>query len=207
MEYSMSRADVGENPYGPVFEFMPENHILSGYLFTDSRMIFGQRFEKFDEIMKLENYEAGGNAYDIEMRSDDVEITCTVDSEKEESVSISREEFVWIMKEWIKENRDADVGAEVINEKAIAEMDASGIRLKNGYHISFSDCSRKWNRIKGCETKCIGERDITAQYPYFVFYTDHMNIRIEIHCLFKRKTFNKIRQHIEACGYTTFDMS
>lgn len=90
-----------------VFDFEPDdpdNELLSGFLVTDSRLVFGHRFENFNDIMKSDNYEAGGNVYDINISPENVTITLTVDVDNERSMSISRKEFTWVMNEWIREN-------------------------------------------------------------------------------------------------------
>lgn len=67
--------------------------------------MFGHHFEYFNDIMGYENYEVSGNAYAIKIQSENVRITCIVDVENEESISISRKEFIWVMNEWMRENR------------------------------------------------------------------------------------------------------
>ena len=105
INYSMRKVSVDGFSHILVFDFIPNNDILSGFLVTDSQLLFGHHFENFNEIMKYENYEVGGNVYAIKIQSEKVIITCIVDVENEESISISRKEFIWVMNEWIRENR------------------------------------------------------------------------------------------------------
>ena len=105
INYSIRKVSVDGFSYILVFDFMPNNDILSGFLVTDSQLVFGHHFEYFNDIMRYENYEVSGNAYAIKIQSENVSITCIVDVENEESISISRKEFIWVMNEWIRENR------------------------------------------------------------------------------------------------------
>ena len=105
INYSIRKVSVDGFSYILVFDFMPNNDILSGFLVTDSQLVFGHHFEYFNDIMRYENYEVSGNAYAIKIQSENVSITSIVDVENEESISISRKEFIWVMNEWIRENR------------------------------------------------------------------------------------------------------
>ena len=105
INYSIRKVSVDDFSHILVFDFMPNNDILSGFLVTDSQLVFGHHFEYFNDIMRYENYEVSGNAYAIKIQSENVRITCIVDVENEESISISRKEFIWVMNEWIRENR------------------------------------------------------------------------------------------------------
>ena len=106
INYSIRKVSVDGFSHILVFDFMPNNDILSGFLVTDSQLVFGHHFEYFNDIMRYENYEVSGNAYAIKIQSENVRITCIVDVENEESISISRKEFIWVMNEWIRENRN-----------------------------------------------------------------------------------------------------
>ena len=105
INYSIRKVSVDGFSHILVFDFMPNNEILSGFLVTDSQLVFGHHFEYFNDIMRYENYKVSGNAYAIKIQSENVRITCIVDVENEESISISRKEFIWVMNEWIRENR------------------------------------------------------------------------------------------------------
>ncbi|MBQ8567854.1 MAG: hypothetical protein IJ446_01410 [Oscillospiraceae bacterium] len=96
---------------------------------------------------------------------------------------------------------------ERFTDKTIIKKDNTAIYLKNGLKINFYECNSKWNDLKNSSGKCIGERNITAAVPYFVFYSDNKLIRLEVHGLFRRRKFNAIRQHIEKSGYSTYDLS
>ena len=106
INYSIRKVSVDGFSHILVFDFMPNNDILSGFLVTDSQLVFGHHFEYFNDIMRYENYEVSGNAYAIKIQSENVRITCIVDVENEESISISRKEFIWVMNEWIRENQN-----------------------------------------------------------------------------------------------------
>ena len=105
INYSIRKVSVDGFSHILVFDFMPNNEILSGFLVTDSQLVFGHHFEYFNDIMRYENYEVSGNAYAIKIQSENVRITCIVDVENEESISISRKELIWVMNEWMRENR------------------------------------------------------------------------------------------------------
>ena len=105
INYSIRKVSVDGFSHILVFVFMPNTDILSGFLVTDSQMVFGHHLEYFNDIMRYEKYEVSGNAYAIKIQSENVRITCIVDVENEESISISRKEFIWVMNEWIRENR------------------------------------------------------------------------------------------------------
>lgn len=92
------------------FEFIPSHKQLSGFLFSDSTLMFGKDYKGFEEIMKSENYSFSGDAYSVEISCDAVQITCDIDCGGDEndlfsSDITSRDDFVWVMNEWIKENR------------------------------------------------------------------------------------------------------
>lgn len=106
IDYKIREVTISNSFHQLVFDFDPPNDVLSCFLFTDSKLLFGQRFEKFNEILNNDFYEAGGNAYNIELSPQYVTITCTVDIEAEESVTIQRNDFVWVMNEWIRENKN-----------------------------------------------------------------------------------------------------
>ena len=92
------------------FEFIPSHRQLSGFLFCDSKLMFGEDYRKFEKIMKNKNYSFSGDAYSVEISCDAVQIMCDIDCEGDEndlfsSDIISRDNFVWVMNEWIRENR------------------------------------------------------------------------------------------------------
>ena len=49
------------------FEFIPSHRQLSGFLFCDSKLMFGEDYRKFEKIMKNENYSFSGDAYSVEI--------------------------------------------------------------------------------------------------------------------------------------------
>lgn len=102
-EYKIHKVVTG-NTVHLSFEFFPPHEQLSGFLICDSSLMFGKKFERYETVINKEYYCFGGNAYDIELSPEKVIITCTVDIENEESETISRSDFEWVMREWIREN-------------------------------------------------------------------------------------------------------
>lgn len=108
IEYVVHKMSVRGSEYIS-FEFIPSNKQLSGFLFSDSKLMFGKDYKDFEEIMKSEHYNFSGNAYSVEMLCDAVQITCDIDCEGDDlflSDIISRDDFVWVMNEWIRENKN-----------------------------------------------------------------------------------------------------
>lgn len=96
----------------------------------------------------------------------------------------------------------------------IQTISKNGLVMSDGFIILFLECNQTWKCMNNVEvSNCVGERDITADSPYFRFFMD--DTIIEIRCagkgLFKkrqnRKDFEHLRQQILQCGYTTFDLS
>lgn len=87
------------------FDFELPYYQLSGFLFTDSALMFGKNYENYEDIMRNESYSFSGDAYTAEISSDTVKITCDLDDGECSTDIISRDDFVWVMNEWIRENQ------------------------------------------------------------------------------------------------------
>lgn len=96
----------------------------------------------------------------------------------------------------------------------IKMIDKNGILLKDNTELLFDECVENWgtshNLCQG-ESVCVGERDISATIPYFIFYTEEKT-RINFSCRFlfwrikKRKEFEALRRKIVEFNYTTYDL-
>ncbi|MBQ8967588.1 hypothetical protein [Ruminococcus sp.] len=88
----------------------------------------------------------------------------------------------------------------------IVSLDNEGITFSSGEKILFAECCAE-------DEKCVAERDICAEPPYFDFYTGDRHTKI----LFNRKgllsdtvnkrEFAKLQRFIDEAGYKTFDLS
>ena len=96
----------------------------------------------------------------------------------------------------------------------IQTIDQSGIVMSDGFKISFQECNQTWKHMKNVEvSSCVGERDCTADSPYFRFFMN--DVIIELLCtgkgLFKkrqgRRDFLHLQQQLSQWGYSTFDLS
>lgn len=60
-------------------------------------------------------------------------------------------------------------------EKSFSEIltvDKNGITFKDGERVSFDECAENYKAANSLiQSKCVAERDITADPPYFLFYT------------------------------------
>ena len=96
----------------------------------------------------------------------------------------------------------------------IQTIDQSGIVMSDGFKISFQECNQTWKHMKNVEVSSgIGERDYTADSPYFRFFINDMVIEILYtgKGLFKkrqgRRDFLHLQQQLSQWGYSTFDLS
>ena len=88
----------------------------------------------------------------------------------------------------------------------IVSLDSEGITFSSGEKILFAECCSE-------NGKCVAERDICAEPPYFEFYTGERHAKI----LFNRKgllsntvnerEFIKLQRFIDEAGYKAFDLS
>ncbi len=96
----------------------------------------------------------------------------------------------------------------------IKEITENGIYMKNGFCIYFSECLANSRRyLKDETTTCVAERDITANPPYFAFYTDMGEIiQFNVHKgLFAKKKnqndFLQLQLLLQKMNFTTYDLS
>lgn len=91
----------------------------------------------------------------------------------------------------------------------IKDTNRNGITFISGEKINFKECiKRRYNS----ET-CVAERDISAQPPYFEFFTPNKTIRIvfDKKGLFSKSKnsnyFLKLQMTIIEYGYSSYDLS
>lgn len=96
----------------------------------------------------------------------------------------------------------------------VVSITRTGILLSGNINISFPECAGNfYYEHKNSSMKCVGERDISANPPYFEFYTDSNHIRLLFDCkgIFsvskRKKLFHDMQRHISASGYSTYDLS
>lgn len=109
LEYTIRKIYLLDHVYIS-FDFDLPYDQLSGFLFTDSTLMFGKNYENFEDIMRNESDSFSGNAYTVEISSDTVKITCDLDDEERSPDIISRDDFIWVMNEWIRENQKLHTG-------------------------------------------------------------------------------------------------
>ena len=94
--------------------------------------------------------------------------------------------------------------------KQVKTIDCNKIIFTDGFEIVFEDCINEWNGFYNCNSKCIAERNILSNAPYFLFFTKERT-KIIFNCgLFKRtrkKAFQRFKNTIIQYGYTTYDLS
>ena len=90
----------------------------------------------------------------------------------------------------------------------------TGILLSGNIFISFPECAENFHaEHKNTSMNCIGERDISANPPYFEFYTsdNHIKILFDRKGIFSdsknRKLFYDMQKYISVLGYRTYDLS
>lgn len=95
----------------------------------------------------------------------------------------------------------------------ILTVDENGISFKDGEKVSFNECAANFkNAYSLNQSKCVAERDITANPPYFAFYTNN-KLRLVFDCcgLFSKsrnkKRFTDLQLKIQKTGFTTYDLS
>ena len=91
----------------------------------------------------------------------------------------------------------------------IKDIDRNGITFKSGEKIIFVECiKQRYN-----SDTCVAERDISAQPPYFEFFTPNKPIRIIFYRtgifskLLIRNNFLKLQMMITESGYSSYDLS
>ncbi len=99
--------------------------------------------------------------------------------------------------------------------KQIKKFNEDGIVFEDGTRIKFVECRENWAKSRGVEyedTLCVADRNISAEIPYFVFYS-----KKKIKILFKKsvlpwsnlckKNFLKIQIGLNRFGYSSYDCS
>ena len=112
MLYKMIDFSVSYTRFGMLFDFTPDNVLLTDFLHGDSEMIFGHQFERYHEIMAMDYYQSHGNAYEILLNNDTVTVTNILyvifpDAVDDPSSTIlKKDDFMFIMNEWIRYSSD-----------------------------------------------------------------------------------------------------
>ncbi len=92
--------------------------------------------------------------------------------------------------------------------KMIKQIGNNRILFNDDHMLNFSDCNRTWRNIHKSNGICIGERDVTANPPFFGFYeNEEKYIKVIITGFFKDKKFHFLKREIEKYGYSTYDLS
>ena len=89
---------------------------------------------------------------------------------------------------------------DITNEKIIFSDD---------YAISFDECVENWKQKIGnkeSNTRCVAERNITANPPFFIFSTSDIT-KIVFTGILRKKHFIKLQAKLQSLGYTTYDLS
>ena len=96
----------------------------------------------------------------------------------------------------------------------VVSISETGILLSGDINIFFPECAGNFHtKHKNSSMNCIGERDISANPPYFEFYTgeNHIRLLFDYKGIFvkskNRKLFHDMQKHISVSGYTTYDLS
>ena len=95
----------------------------------------------------------------------------------------------------------------------ILTVDKSGITFKDGEKVNFEECAEKFKAAHSLnQSKCTAERDITANPPYFLFYTNkRLKLVFDRTGLFSKsknkKAFIELQIKIQKIGFTTYDLS
>ena len=101
-------------------------------------------------------------------------------------------------------------------EKSFSEIltvDQNGITFKDGERVNFDECAANFKTAySSSQSKCVAERDITADPPYFAFYTSNkLKLVFDRSGLFSKsinkKAFMDLQFKIQKMGFTTYDLS
>ncbi|MBD5159285.1 MAG: hypothetical protein HDT23_03460 [Ruminococcus sp.] len=94
----------------------------------------------------------------------------------------------------------------------VISKEKSGILLSENIFISFPECAVNFHTVnENSSMNCIGERNISANPPYFEFYTggNHIKILFDYKGIFSesknRKLFYAMQKYISVSGYRTYD--
>ena len=99
--------------------------------------------------------------------------------------------------------------------KKIESIDSDGIVFTDGNRIPFEKCINNWaeeNGMKCTGSRCIAERNSTANPAYFLFFSTEkvkVTFRHSILPWSKRhkKAFLKLQKEINQYGYSSYDIS
>ncbi|MCM1507587.1 MAG: hypothetical protein NC177_10705 [Ruminococcus flavefaciens] len=96
----------------------------------------------------------------------------------------------------------------------VTSISGTDIMISGGIDISFKECAENFHaEYKSTSMNCVGERDISANPPYFEFYTGSNHIKVIFDCkgFFGKsksiKLFHDMQRQIYVFGYTTYDLS
>lgn len=95
----------------------------------------------------------------------------------------------------------------------ILTVDKNGITFKDSKNVSFDECAANFKAANSLSiSKCVAERDITADPPYFPFYTSKkLKLVFDRSGLFSKsrnkKAFIDLQLKILKTGFTTYDLS
>ena len=101
-------------------------------------------------------------------------------------------------------------------EKSFSEIltvDKNGITFKDGERVSFDECAENYKAANSLsQSKCVAERDITADPPYFLFYkSKRLKLLFDSRGIFSKtknkKAFIDLQFKIQKTGFTTYDLS
>lgn len=99
--------------------------------------------------------------------------------------------------------------------RKIKSIDSDGIVFLDGNKILFDECIKNWaeeNRIESTDSRCIAERNATANLAYFLFFsTEKVKVTFR-HSIFPwskrhKKAFLKLQKEINQYGYSSYDIS
>ena len=100
--------------------------------------------------------------------------------------------------------------------KSISELltvDRDGITFIDGERVSFEECAENFKTAHSLsQSKCVSERDITADPPYFLFYTEkRLKLLFDSRGISptrkNKKAFIELQLKIQEAGFTTYDLS
>lgn len=96
----------------------------------------------------------------------------------------------------------------------VIKMDEQKIVFSDGEILEFSECVKIFNTIYlDSNSKCVAQRNITANPPYFEFYANPMHLKIifDYKGFFKKfkteKAVHSFQKQILKSGFTTYDLS
>ncbi len=100
--------------------------------------------------------------------------------------------------------------SETLHYSKITGMDNSGILFGEEESIFFQECAQNFARFyPESSGRCVAERNISAQPPYFEFYTCGKSMIVVFDELGKNthKAFHEFQEKLESYGYTTYDLT